>query len=58
MSFAQASALSPDDRRWLAFAFAGALIGAMCTAVCDLAKTETVAWLQRRRDAKKAEAAS
>jgi hypothetical protein len=55
MSFAPEMSLSNDDKRWLAFAFAGALIGAVCTAACDLAKTETAAWLQRRREAKKAQ---
>ena len=47
-------AIDEEDRRWLAFAFAGALMAAACTAACDLAKTEIGGWLQRRRDAKKA----
>ena len=53
MSFAPN--ISPDNKRWLAFTFVGAFIGAACVAACDLAKTETAAWLQRRRDAKNRE---
>jgi hypothetical protein len=52
MSFAPIG-LSEDDKRWLAFSFAGALIAASCTAACDLAKTELTGWLARRREAKK-----
>lgn len=54
MSFAPME-LSEDDKRWLAFSLAGALIAASCTAACDLAKTELAGWLARRREAKKAE---
>lgn len=58
MSFVPETSLSEDDRRWLAFAFAGSLMAALCTAACDLAKTEIGGWLQRRREAKKADGAS
>jgi len=53
MSFAPN--ISPDDKRWLAFTFVGAFIGAACVAACALVKTETSLWLQRRRDAKNPE---
>lgn len=54
MSFAPMR-MDEDDKRWLAFSFAGALMTAACTAACDLAKTELAGWLARRRETKKAE---